>query len=384
MKKTLTITMIVILLLNLIYIPSFAATDEEGNLTKIETSPQENGNVEITNKNGKTNKASVMGTDYSNAQNGKTVALVLTAFPRWVNLVLNAFVDNMTNGDKDSFTIYDTIMGKYDLFNISFTENAIKRESSTEIITIIKSNVLKYYAFTRAISISLSLFVLIYIGIRMAISTVASDRARYKKMLVNWVVALVLVFLMHILIITISYVLQMFMDLVGKIASWDAFNGVNSFEEGIYGDALKGLNTSKGFNVFAAAVLIYVMTWYQVKFFFYYLHRTLEVNFLVIISPLVTITYPIDKIGDGRAQAFSKLMREIIMKSAIQVVHAFLYIVFVATAGLVAKSQPILAVVFFAALSRSEKIARNVFGVDEKGFERFRLDILNKIPFLNR
>lgn len=383
MKKTLTITFIVIILLNLIYIPSFAATDEEGKLTKIETTPQENGNVDITNKDGKTNKASIMGTDYSNAQNGKTTALVLTAFPRWVNLVLNAFVDNVTNGDKDSFTIYDTIMGKYDLFNISFTENAIKKESSTEIITIIKGNVLKYYAFTRTISIALSLFVLIYIGIRMAISTVASDRARYKKMLVNWVVALVLVFLMHVIIITISYVLQMFLDFVNKIASWDAFNGVNNFEEGIYGDALKGLNT-KGFNVIAAAVLVYVITWYQVKFFFYYLHRTLEVNFLVIISPLVTITYPIDKIGDGKAQAFSKLMREIIMKSAVQIVHAFLYIVFVATAGLVAKSQPILAIIFFAALSRSEKIARNVFGVDEKGFDRFKLDILNKIPFLNR
>ena len=149
MKKTLTITFIVIILLNLIYIPSFAATDEEGKLTKIETTPQENGNVDITNKDGKTNKASIMGTDYSNAQNGKTTALVLTAFPRWVNLVLNAFVDNVTNGDKDSFTIYDTIMGKYDLFNISFTENAIKKESSTEIITIIKGNVLKYYALDR-------------------------------------------------------------------------------------------------------------------------------------------------------------------------------------------------------------------------------------------
>ena len=43
--------------------------------------------------------------------------------------------------------------------------------------------------------------VLVYIGIRMAISTVASEKATYKKMLFDWFTSLALIFLLHYIII---------------------------------------------------------------------------------------------------------------------------------------------------------------------------------------
>ena len=39
--------------------------------------------------------------------------------------------------------------------------------------------------------------VLLYIGIRMMLSTVASDKAKYKQMLIDWLVGMCLLFFMH-------------------------------------------------------------------------------------------------------------------------------------------------------------------------------------------
>lgn len=51
-----------------------------------------------------------------------------------------------------------------------------------------------YYAL-RTIASAILLVVLIYVGIRMAMSTVSAEqKASYKKMLVDWTVSLVLIF----------------------------------------------------------------------------------------------------------------------------------------------------------------------------------------------
>ena len=106
----------------------------------------------------------------------------------------------------------------------------------------------------------------------------------------------------------------------------------------------------------------------------------MEVHFLVIIAPLVTITYPIDKAGDNKAQAFGNLVKELIIKCSMQLIHSIVYIVFIGTVGVIAVSQPLIAIVFFMALSRAEKITRNIIGVKDEGFQKTQ--VLEKIPFI--
>ena len=57
--------------------------------------------------------------------------------------------------------------------------------------------------------------------------------------------------------------------------------------------------------------------------------RFLMVGFLIVISPLITITYSIDKAGDGKAQAFSTWLKEFMVNILIQPLHALIYLVFV-------------------------------------------------------
>ncbi len=54
--------------------------------------------------------------------------------------------------------------------------------------------------------------------------------------------------------------------------------------------------------------------------------------FLTIIAPLVAITYPIDKINDGKAQAFDMWLKEYIFNLLIQPLHLLLYIILINSA----------------------------------------------------
>lgn len=77
-----------------------------------------------------------------------------------------------------------------------------------------------------------------------------------------------------------------------------------------------------------------------------YFKRFLSVGFLIIISPLITITYSIDKAGDGKAQAFGTWLREMVFNIFIQIIHAVIYIVFIFSAAEIAKQIPLLGILF--------------------------------------
>ena len=87
--------------------------------------------------------------------------------------------------------------------------------------------------------------------------------------------------------------------------------------------------------------------------------------FLTIIAPFITVTYPIDKMGDGKAQAFEAWFKEYIINIAIQPIHAAIYLVFVFTAGSIAEKAPFVAMVFLLSLGRVENLVRNVFGITD-------------------
>ena len=68
-----------------------------------------------------------------------------------------------------------------------------------------------------------------------------------------------------------------------------------------------------------------------------------------MISPLISITYSIDKMGDGKAQALGNWLREFIFTILIQPFHCLMYIAFVRTAfTLITSNGNILSIQSFA------------------------------------
>ena len=50
--------------------------------------------------------------------------------------------------------------------------------------------------------------------------------------------------------------------------------------------------------------------------------------FLILVAPITAITYPIDKISDGKAQAFNMWLQEFLYEVIIQPFHLLIYVVF--------------------------------------------------------
>ena len=121
--------------------------------------------------------------------------------------------------------------------------------------------------------------------------------------------------------------------------------------------------TLKGWNYVAICILYWVIVYYQLKFFILYFKRVLSVGFLIIISPLISITYPIDSIGDEKAQGYQRWLEEILINIFIQPLHLVLYSIFITSAGAIATVAPLFAAIFLVGLSRGEKIVKNIFGI---------------------
>ena len=340
----------------------------------------------VTDVNGnKSNPISTTGTTHLGSAVFAILSHVFGAIPQVVNQALEIALETIGGEnwkDLKHFTIYDTVMGKYEIFNISYNviPDKIDDQSQVPLYDLLKMRVVDYYFILRNLSIAIILFILIYIGIRMAISTLASDRAKYKKMLQAWATSLILVFVMYLIIIVISAVqgtvLKKIRNFEDKMQITDTLM-VSDIESQIFTNASKLYGEANGWNLVASIFTMWILVFYQLKFFLMYMRRLIEIGFLIMISPLVTVTYSIDKLGDGKAQAFKAWFTELTMKATIQIVHAILYLIFIGSAGYIATQHPLLAALFFAFLSRSEKIIKNTLNVKNNEFEQV------KVPFTN-
>ena len=64
--------------------------------------------------------------------------------------------------------------------------------------------------------------------------------------------------------------------------------------------------------------IMYAICWLMmikelVTFLIIYIKRMLTTMFLIVVFPLVTISYAIDKIGDGKSQAFNNWFKEFVL-----------------------------------------------------------------------
>lgn len=233
----------------------------------------------------------------------------------------------------------------------------------------------QYYSIIRYLAIAVLLVILIYIGIRMAMSTVASEEAKYKKMFFHWAVSLVIVFILHYIIIITLYINNVLVEALYNSMGANLNSGNPDVVKGALLDVTQGglLNLNVlapilGFPdviVYVSAVVINFI------FMFMYLKRIVTLGFLIIISPLITVTYSIDKLGDGKSQALNTWLKEFIFTVLIQPFHCIIYIVFVKTAfELLADNtltdslgREFLAIVCMTFMLQAEKIVKKIFGI---------------------
>ena len=229
----------------------------------------------------------------------------------------------------------------------------------------LRTNIASWYYGIRNFAAIILLVVLIYVGIRMAISTVAEEEAKYKTMLKDWFVALALVFILHILIITVIYVnneIVRALDPAGADGASQADTLVN------YQGSLMEKTFSLGYTWtygLATGILYSILAGVSFGFLVMYIKRMITIAFLTLIAPIITITYPIDKMGDGKSQALNNWLKEFMFNVLIQPFHCLLYLIFVSSALEMLNGTlggGIFAIITIIFVYQAEGIIRKIFG----------------------
>ena len=126
--------------------------------------------------------------------------LLIVIVGKLMQLIATA-IASITGQEFEIVTIEDVLFNNLAITDINFFDI----NGAGGALQILRKLIAGWYYTLRNLSVVILLCVLVYLGIKMAISTVASEKAIYKKMLVDWMVSFAIIFLIHyIILITIN------------------------------------------------------------------------------------------------------------------------------------------------------------------------------------
>ena len=325
----------------------------------------------------------------------------------------------------------------YDIYKIEKASQTYYASTAYNLRPIIAN----WYNILRDISIVAMLSILVYVGIRIMISSTAGDKAKYKQLLIDWVVAVCLLFSMQYIMsfsnmlvkritaviqsgvvsvtsgdklsekerkaaesngnsiddkngVAITRGTQLFTidetDLVKKAYEILVTNNTTDTDySSLFSDGESGVlywptnnfteqarmlgqltdedenATNYEYASIGYKIIYFVLVMYTLIFTWTYVKRVVYMAFLTMIAPLVAMTYPIDKMNDGKAQAFNMWFKEYIFNLLIQPLHLILYMVLIGSAMQFASQNLIYAVVALGFMTPAEKLLRKFFGFEK-------------------
>ncbi len=284
--------------------------------------------------------------------------------------VMGFFAENSTIG----LTLEDIFFNKIPLLDINFFDF----NTTNEIASTIRENIAIWYTAIRNLSAVVLAIIAIYVGIRMAISTIAEDKAKYKTMLYDWLTSLALLFvLQYIMIFTIN-INNAFVDVLSKGLS--NVSTVGDMSDYFWKQALKSVSFTSGLGCAVIYIMLQAMTF---VFLISYIKRMITLAFLIVISPLVTITYSIDKMGDGKSQALNVWLKEFVYNILIQPFHCVAYLVLIQSALSVMRpsdwtesvfgvgfDSAVIAIMLIFFIFSAEDIVKHIFHFESQSMGR--------------
>lgn len=273
-----------------------------------------------------------------------------------VNLVVNEDANKKITVETILFNQVQIL--DVDFFN--FDTAGGEKIEETDITYLLRQNVASLYFAIRSIAIIVMLVILIYVGIRMALSTVSGDKAKYKQMLISWIVGFIIIMLVHYFMIFIINANEQVINLMKP-----ADNATVIYDE-VRSYAYE-IPASKGWT---GAIMYVFLVYYMIKLLLFYFKRLLVVYILAIMSPIVGIAYAIEKIK-GKSKSFTTWMKEFSFNILIQSIHLIIYCVFMGVIYSFMKTTSIGRLVPYAIIMvlilnlmlRSEKIIKKIFGI---------------------
>lgn len=111
--------------------------------------------------------------------------------------VVNIVVNEDANKKITAETILFNQIQILDIDFFNFDTAGGEKIEETDITYMLRQNVAGLYFSIRGIAIIVMLVILIYVGIRMALSTVTGDKVKYKRIFFSWVVGFIVIMFIH-------------------------------------------------------------------------------------------------------------------------------------------------------------------------------------------
>ena len=274
--------------------------------------------------------------------------------------------------DSNNYQVPDIKYSPEEIFTnkVPYLEiNFINPQHADGTAAALQPYISKWYVGLRTLSIVGLLCVLVYVGIKIILSSTGASKAKYKQMFTDWLVALCLLFFLHyIMSFTLVMVDSINDALTGSGETSSSMvisvDGTKNYTTNLMGAARFMVQSKDTFQRFSYLLIYLALIVYTAIFTWHYLKRVLMMAFLTIIAPLVSLTYPIDKMGDGKAQAFNMWLKEYVYTALMQPFHLIIYTVFVGSAIDLARTNLIYAIAAIAFILPAEKILKKMFGFD--------------------
>ena len=268
------------------------------------------------------------------------------------------------------------------------TRNAVNKmianADEENVVVMIKKTIAEWFKIMRAIALAGMLCVLILIGIKIALSSLASEKAVYKRMLVDWLAGMAFLFLVQYIMLFIILLNEI---LVGQVESYatgdnspaaqvtkiefgEAAKTNEDLEISVYEAVRSRAYDIKLINGLTGTVMYITLVVFAWRFSWMYLKRYFTLIVLTLMAPGVAFSYALQKVFTGKAKSWSNWLHEYIVNVLIQTVHAIIYASFVSMAlaiSLNSLAGMIIAFILMNFMLKADKIFRKIFKMSEGG-----------------
>ncbi len=257
-----------------------------------------------------------------------------------------------------------------------------------------KNTINTFYKFFTSIAVIFYMMILVYIGIRVLLNAGTDKNAKYKEFVLYWVIGIAILFLFpyamkYTIVVNDAFVKFIDTNKTNVLNFGDSIEqvGFTSEEDTGLTDLNKTLETihtkfmngtdymsvmyqmahTKGWLLYALCFVIMVKQ--LLGLIIVYFKRLLMTIFLMVIFPLVTVSYAIDKLGDGKSQAFNNWCKEFMLNVFMQSFHAIVYVIGMAMImqlGSIGDNW-LIFLMLISFISKGDELLRNIFNMKGSG-----------------
>lgn len=259
-----------------------------------------------------------------------------------------------------------------------------------------KDTVNMFFKFFTSIAVIAYMMIMIYIGIRILFNAGTAQNAKYKEFVLYWVIGVAILFLFPYVMKYTIVINNAFVSFIDEnketIANWSdsvqqeqagfandgefTLGDISNIFNTTHGKLMQGtdymslmyqLAFEKGWLVYTLCFII--MTKQLLTLIIVYFKRLLMTIFLIVIFPLVTISYAIDKLGDGKSQAFGNWCKEFVLNVFIQSFHAIVYVIGMAMIFKLGKfgDKWLILMMLITFISKGDELLRHIFNMNGSG-----------------